>query len=168
MTDTLAEVSAETVLVYVDPAELVPNPVNRRRQVLDMKSDRDKAFVASIKARGVEIPVIAFERDKVDGTLGREKVLIGGHRRTAGALEARVTSIPVLLVPEPSLSEQRFKMLTENGHRRDFTPMEEALAILDLVAGTGCRRRRSLIRWAVPRATCRSTWGSCRSCRSRC
>lgn len=131
------EVSAETAeLRFVAPDVLVPNPLNPRRDVVGDGEKARKRFdqlVDSIKQVGVLEPLLAFERDHIDGTLGTELVLLAGHRRQAGAIKAHTDTVPVLVRPEPSTFEQRMMMLIENGHRNDLTPIEEARAYDALV-----------------------------------
>ncbi len=120
----------------VRPVDLVDNPLNPRRDLVgSSKSEREKfdKLRSSVREVGVLEPPVCFERDRQDGTLGRELVKISGHRRTLAAKLENVEFIDVIVRPEPAESDQLVMMLIENGHRNDLAPVEEARAYKQLL-----------------------------------
>lgn len=142
MTGRIDEVSAETgELRLVDPVELVPNELNPRRE----PSVSDE-FVASIRAAGVLQPLSVFERDRV-GEFGTELVVLRGHRRRLGAIEAKAAGsvkarlVPVWVRPEPPAADQIIEAVIENEHREPLLPMDEARSIVRLVESEGLSQK---------------------------
>jgi ParB/RepB/Spo0J family partition protein len=87
-----------------------------------------KALTASIKARGVLVPILAV-------TDGERFITVAGHHRVAAAREAGLTEIPALIFETYSAADQVAAQLAENDQRRDLTTMERARgyqALLDL------------------------------------
>lgn len=115
-------------LVHADPNEL--DITDNVRDGVDITADPE--FVASIAAHGVLQAVSAVRR--ADGTL----VVHDGQRRTLGAREARLTSIPVL-VREQSDDEKAagIERITEqvvsNDQREDLTRGQRAAAVTGLL-----------------------------------
>ncbi|OZC42456.1 hypothetical protein CH286_25130 [Rhodococcus sp. WWJCD1] len=132
MTTTMSAQSAPTstgyTLVHVDPHEL--DITDNVRDGVDITADPE--FVASIAAHGVLQAVSAVRR--ADGTL----VVHDGQRRTLGAREAGLTSIPVL-VREQSDDEKAagIERITEqvvsNDQREDLTTGQRAAAVTGLL-----------------------------------
>nr|WP_181715724.1 ParB N-terminal domain-containing protein [Cryobacterium sp.]QJS06171.1 partitioning protein [Cryobacterium sp.] len=132
MTTTMAAQSAPTstgyTLVHADPNEL--DITDNVRDGVDITADPD--FVASIAAHGVLQAVSAVRR--ADRTL----VVHDGQRRTLGAREAGLTSIPVL-VREQSDDEKAagIERITEqvvsNDQREDLTTGQRAAAVTGLL-----------------------------------
>ncbi|MDZ7931814.1 MAG: ParB N-terminal domain-containing protein [Rhodococcus sp. (in: high G+C Gram-positive bacteria)] len=131
MTTTMAAQSAPTstgyTLVHADPNEL--DITANVRDGVDITADPE--FVASIAAHGVLQAVSAVRR--ADGTL----VVHDGQRRTLGAREAGLTSIPVM-VREQSDDERAagIERITEqfntNEQREDLTSGQRAGAVAEL------------------------------------
>ncbi|MEV8236976.1 ParB N-terminal domain-containing protein [Rhodococcus sp. NPDC077669] len=132
MTTTMATQSAPTstgyTLVDADPHAL--DITANVRDGVDITADPE--FVASIAAHGVLQAVSAVRR--VDGTL----VVHDGQRRTLGAREAGLTSIPVM-VREQSDDEKAagIERITEqvvsNDQREDLTTGQRAAAVTGLL-----------------------------------
>ena len=79
-------------------------------------------FVASIKEHGVLVPVVAHRTE--DGTVH----VLMGQRRTLGAIEAGVASIPVLVGDTPEEAERLATQVVENDHRSALTDSDRAEA----------------------------------------
>lgn len=125
---TPAPTSTGYTLVAADPNEL--DITDNVRDGVDITADPD--FVASIAAHGVLQAVSAVRR--ADGTL----VVHDGQRRTLGAREAGLTSIPVL-VREQSDDEKAAgiaritEQVVSNDQREDLTTGQRAAAVTDLL-----------------------------------
>jgi ParB family chromosome partitioning protein len=125
------------VLEQVDPRTLVLEANVRADARLD------KAFVASVRDRGVLVPIVAH-RDA-----GVLRVLYG-QRRTLAAVEAGRTTVPVYVVDVPDGEKAReagriVDQLIENDHRTDLRDAERAaafqqLSVLGLTASQIARR----------------------------
>jgi ParB family chromosome partitioning protein len=129
-------------LQWVDPRTLVIGVNTRTDAALD------KAFVGSIKDRGVREPIIA-RRDS-DGAL----VVRKGQRRTLAAVRAGVERVPVVVEPDGAGDEAARQVdrildqLAENQHRAGLPETDEVAAhqqLLDLglTAGQIARRTRT-------------------------
>lgn len=116
-----------TYLPDVDITTIKPHDGNARKDIGDVTD-----LAASIKALGVLEPLVVAP---INGSGYR---LIAGHRRLAAAIDAGLTTVPVLaradLDTEPKQLEA---MLVENTQRVDLTPVEEAQAYAQLVAFPG-------------------------------
>ncbi|OAK54006.1 ParB/RepB/Spo0J family partition protein [Rhodococcoides kyotonense] len=125
---TPAPTSTGYTLVAADPNEL--DITDNVRDGVDITANPD--FVASIAAHGVLQAVSAVRR--ADGTL----VVHDGQRRTLGAREAGLTSIPVL-VREQSDDEKAAgiaritEQVVSNDQREDLTTGQRAAAVTDLL-----------------------------------
>jgi ParB family transcriptional regulator, chromosome partitioning protein len=129
-------------LLWVDPATLVVGANTRSDAALG------KAFVGSIKDRGVREPIIVH-RDE-DGTL----VVRKGQRRTLAAVQAGLDRVPVVVEPDGAGDEvarqvdRIIDQLAENQHRAGLPETDEVVAhqqLLDLglTAGQIARRTRT-------------------------
>lgn len=131
MTDLATQPAAE--LLYVDPGTLVVGANVRADAQLD------KAFLASVRERGVLEPVVAYRGG--DGQL----VVLHGQRRTLAAVQAGRDTVPVAVVDQPGEADRLVDQYTENEHRAALTAGErvaayEQLAALGLAAGTIAKR----------------------------
>lgn len=124
-------------LVDVDPRVLVIG-ANAR---LDPRVD--KAFVASIKERGVLQPILAHRND---GDL----VVIAGQRRTLAAIQAGRDTVPVIVVPEPTDADRLVDQVVENVHRDGLTTAER-VAAAEQLALLGVTPAQIAKRTALPR-----------------
>lgn len=128
---------APLVLELVDPRTLVLEANVRADARLD------KQFLASIRDRGVLVPIVAHRA--TDGL----RVLYG-QRRTLAAVEAGRAEVPVYVVDVPDGNTARevgriVDQLTENDHRTDLRDFErvaafEQLSMLGLTATQIARR----------------------------
>lgn len=103
----------ERVLAHLNPADLLTQDNVREHVRLD------KAFVASITERGVLTPITAYRREG-DGA----PVVLYGHRRTAAAQQAGLSSIPVYLVASQQVADRMIDQMAENDHRASLTTGE--------------------------------------------
>ncbi|GAA1890244.1 ParB/RepB/Spo0J family partition protein [Williamsia serinedens] len=124
---TPAAATTEAIIEHVDPATLVVD-TNVRTE-----ASVDRAFVASIKERGVIQPVLAT-RDS-EGTLH----VRDGQRRTLAAREAELTSIPVYVIATDAAGDEAeveriTDQLIANEHRADLTSTQRVQAAQQLIA----------------------------------
>lgn len=102
--------------------QLAAHPGNVR-QDLDLTPE----FLASVAEMGVRFPLLVTLRD--DGGW----LVIEGHRRLAAAIKAGLAEVPCVLDPGRASDQagQFLDMVIANsdGHRRNFTPAEEAAAL---------------------------------------
>lgn len=104
----------------VAPGDLIV-AANVRRDVALTKD-----FIASIKTHGVKIPIIAQET-----TLGLE--VLDGQRRTLAAIEAGLTTVPVIIQAAVADDGERIvDQLVVNEHRSGLTNADQVEAIRDL------------------------------------
>ncbi|MFE3506218.1 ParB/RepB/Spo0J family partition protein [Kitasatospora sp. NPDC059160] len=102
-------------LPLVRVSALVPHKGNLRKGLR-----LTKEFVASIRAEGVQVPLIV-----TPGLL-----VIDGHRRLAGAIQAKRTHVPVER-KERAEAQQRLDMLTTAVHRAPLTEAEQIAGLFD-------------------------------------
>ena len=88
----------------------------------------DKAFIASIKERGVLLPIRAY-RD-ANGVI----VAVDGQRRTLAAVQAGQATIPAYISATPEDVERIVDQLAANDHRAALTAGEHAAAFEQLAA----------------------------------
>ena len=129
-------------LLQVDPRTLIVGVNTRSDAALD------KAFVGSVKDRGVREPIIV--RRGEDGDL----VVRKGQRRALAAVQAGLDLVPVVVEPEPLRDETAQQVdriidqLGENQHRTGLPEADEVVAHqqllqLGLSAGQIARRTRT-------------------------
>ncbi|MFE4080299.1 ParB/RepB/Spo0J family partition protein [Paenarthrobacter sp. YIM B13468] len=106
--------NAAPTLEMIDPTTLTVD-INVRKDAA-LTSD----FVASIKEHGVMEPVIAHRKD--DGTVH----VLMGQRRTLGAVEAKRSEIPVMMISSPEEAERIVTQVVENIQRTELTDADEA------------------------------------------
>ncbi|SDQ03496.1 MULTISPECIES: ParB/RepB/Spo0J family partition protein [Micrococcaceae] len=106
--------NATPTLEMIDPATLSVD-INVRKDAA-LTAD----FIASIKEHGVMEPVIAHRKD--DGTVH----VLMGQRRTRAAVEAGLTSIPVMIIDSPEEAERIVTQVVENIQRAGLTEADEA------------------------------------------
>ena len=109
--------SSTTSFEYVDPTRVVIGENMR----LDPRLD--KAFVASIKERGVLEPVLLY-RDG-DGAL----IVLAGQRRILAARQAGRPTVPATVADEPALADRLVDQYVENEHRAALTTSERIHAV---------------------------------------
>lgn len=121
----------EAALRSVAIGDLSPSPNNPR--FLDTNNSAFDELVASIKALGIlEPPIGRPHPDPAAAAKGKIE-LCAGHRRYAAAIEAGLTHIPVIV---RDLDERAALEITvtENLHRANLHPLEEARGIALLVS----------------------------------
>lgn len=109
-------------VVMIDPAEAVIAPNVR------LDASVDKAFLASIRERGVLVPVVGY-RDQ-DGTFH----VLMGQRRTLAAAQVKRETIPAFVVDSPAEADRLVDQLAENDHRAALTMTERVAAFAELAA----------------------------------
>ena len=103
--------------IHID--QLVDSPNNPRGKVI--KDDAFKDLVASIKEKGILVPLI------VRPLKGGKHEIVAGHRRTAAARAAGIVSMPCQ-VRELSDDEAAELAIIENLQRSDVHPIDEGEA----------------------------------------
>src|SRR5712664_2091959 len=130
--------TAPTIAIeQLDPASLLVD-LNLREAKLD------KPFVASIKELGILQPVVAVRTAE-----GQVRVRMG-HRRTLAAIQAGLTTIPVIIAGDEATDDagsiaRILGQLAENEHREGLNAADKVGAIaqlldLGLTAGQVIRR----------------------------
>lgn len=118
MTDTI---TATGTLEHIDPQALILESNVRPSAPVD------KEFVATIKQFGVLMPVLA-RRDPQGNVLVR-----AGQRRTLGAREAGVATIPVYITnADDKTAERIIEQIVENDQRKELTDGDRAAAYQQL------------------------------------
>ena len=118
MTDTI---TATGTLEHIDPEALILEANVRPSAPVD------KDFVATIKQFGVLMPVLA-RRDEHGNVLVR-----AGQRRTLGAREAGVATIPVYITnADDKTAERIIEQIVENDQRKELTDGDRAAAYQQL------------------------------------
>ena len=106
--------SREGALVYISVDELYPHPDNPRKELGDLTE-----LAESVKSKGIMQNLTVVPRAE-----GGYTVIIG-HRRSAAAKAAGLSTVPCVIV-EMSEREQVATMLLENMQRVDLTAYEQA------------------------------------------
>lgn len=118
----------EPLLVSLDPAGVLPNPEQPRRDFDESGLD---ALGDSIRIHGLLHPIVV-QRDPAGYRL------VAGERRLRAAQRAGVTSIPAIVRPAAESGRHALEMaLTENLLRTDLNPLEEAAAYARLADAFG-------------------------------
>lgn len=107
-------------LVQLDPATLTVDTNVRKDAGLT------PAFVSSIRELGVLEPVIAHRKE--DGTVH----VLMGQRRTLAAVEAKLTTIPVVVIDSPDEAERIITQVVENIQRAELGHADQAMAFQQL------------------------------------
>lgn len=106
----------EAEFAWLDPRTLTVEANVRTTAALD------RAFVASIRQHGVLMPVLVV-RD-ADGAL----LVRAGQRRTLGAIEAEVATIPARIIPAGPGAERLVQQVIENDQRAGISEVERVAA----------------------------------------
>lgn len=109
-------------LVQIDPAEVIVGANVR----LDARLD--KRFVASIRERGVLVPIVGHHDEE-----GRF-VVVYGQRRTLAAVESKQASIPAYVVATSEEADRLVDQMAENDHRAPLSTSERAQAFEQMAA----------------------------------
>ena len=103
------------------PIELLrPNPENPRAELGDVDE-----LAESIRRFGILEPLVVSPD-------GASYLVVCGHRRVAAAKRVGLTEVPVVIRPMDG-AERELVALTENVHRRQLSPVEEAIAYARLM-----------------------------------
>lgn len=114
------DTAAPPVAEWIPIDDLVPHVKNVRRVIGDLAE-----LTASIKQQGILQPLVVAPHP----AQAYKYVIIAGHRRHAAAKKARLLAVPAVVRRDlTSDVDVIVAMLTENGHRADLTPIEEAVA----------------------------------------
>lgn len=108
-----------STLTDINPADLLVD-TNIRTDL-----NLDTAFTGSIKERGVIVPIVAQVTE--EGIR-----VIAGHRRTAAALAAGLTTVPVVIIDTPGEADRIIDQLAENDHRTGLTTTDRVNAVHQL------------------------------------
>ena len=108
---------------------LRPSKTNMR-PAGDFKGPAFGEFVASVKEKGVLVPVLVRPL-KRGGKNAEQYEVVAGHRRLAAAKEAGLKSMPAHVV-EMTDDEAREAQIIENLQREDVHPLDEAAALKEL------------------------------------
>jgi ParB family chromosome partitioning protein len=122
--------------------QVAPNPVNPRQDLGDLTD-----LAASLREVGQLQPCVVVSRPAFLGLYPEREASIGvarfvavaGSRRRTAAELAQLPTLDVVVRDELAATRAKFfaAAVTENITRRDFDPVEEALAIQGLVAECG-------------------------------
>ena len=104
-------------------------------------------LVASIREVGIMLPLLATQPPESDRLL-----LIAGHRRLAAAKIAGLETVEVIVEEGTSNQDRYRKMLIENLHRSDLSPLDKARGFEDL-ASEGLTQREIADSVGVSQAT---------------
>lgn len=133
------DVELESDTVELD--RVVPHPGNPRRVLGDLAD-----LIPSIRTQGVIQPPVVLPAARVaavwpehaQALADAEFVVLVGHRRRAAAARAGRTRIPVL-IRRDAIADDRLAqldaMIGENTARKALTPVEEARAFAEQIAG---------------------------------
>lgn len=111
-------------ITEVKVADLHPHEKNPR---IDAAQVED--LTESIRTHGVEVPLVVAPR-----AAGGGYVVLAGHRRLTAVLAAGLPSAPVQIRKDlVAAFDQLAFMATENMHRDQLTPMEEARLFQDML-----------------------------------
>ena len=103
---------------------LVPHEKNPR---LDAAQVEDLA--TSIREHGIQVPLVAAPQIGTD-----QLVVLAGHRRLTAALQLGIDTVPVQVREDlTDARDQLAFMATENIHRDQLSPMEEARLFQDML-----------------------------------
>lgn len=118
-------VRKEHEVQFVATSKIIPTRDNPRR--VNVKCPEFLELLASVKARGIMVPMIGRWDPKREGMID----LRAGARRFAAAVEAGLTEVPVIVFEMDDEEAMEITVL-ENLQREDLTPMEEARGIARL------------------------------------
>lgn len=108
----------------LEPKAIVPNPENPR--LIFRKDDMD-ALQASIAQQGILVPLTVYESDS-----DRTFVILDGERRWRCALKLGLSSVPVIIQPEPSRIQNIMMMFAIHHARTAWDPLPTAYKLRDL------------------------------------
>lgn len=104
-------------VVHIKLSDIRPSPRNPRSALGDVSE-----LAASIEKNGVLSPLLVREL-----AAGEGYEVVAGHRRHAGAKKAQLETVPCIVLDLDETQALELN-LTEQIHRKDLTPLEEAEA----------------------------------------
>jgi ParB family chromosome partitioning protein len=113
--------AAPGTLIHLNPAEIATDKNIRK----DLQITPD--WVKNLKQHGVRQPISAYWDSKLE-----QYQVEAGHRRTVGAVEAGLETIPVYIVDAPDDIARTVDQMVENVHREPLRPVETAAAYKEL------------------------------------
>lgn len=122
-------VSHETPGLEIALSKIEKSGFNPRQNV---KGERFAEFKASIKEQGILEPLLVRPK-------GDKFELIAGERRFTAAKELGMKTVPAIVRAVDDHTAREI-MLLENLQREDLSPLEEAFAISELLAGDGMKQ----------------------------
>lgn len=114
----------DEVIVNIEVGVLKASPWNRPEAAKE--NGELKELTDSVRQGGILIPLIVRQGNEV----------VAGHRRLAAAKAAGLAKVPCV-VREMTDAEAMETQITENLHRKDLTPLEEARAFFQLQTKSG-------------------------------
>jgi ParB/RepB/Spo0J family partition protein len=100
--------------------------------------EQARSLLNSVRAVGVLEPVLLTTLPKGPRSNGYRYKLIAGFRRYTAACQAGLDDIPARVLKGLSAAQVLEIRLTENLQRLDMNPIEEAKALRDYIAASGC------------------------------
>jgi ParB family chromosome partitioning protein len=135
--------AGKTGEILIPLEKLKANPGQPRKR---FNSAELEELAASIKEQGIIQPIIADEGE--DGNY----IIVAGERRSRAAKLAGLTEVPVIL--RRYTDEKRLEAaLTENIHRADLNPIEEASAYRSIMEAGGLSQDEAAVRVGKNRST---------------
>lgn len=136
------EISGRSRIVYIDPAKIVANPYQPRK---DFAASNLEDLVKSIKEHGIIQPLVVT---RTEG--GYE--LIAGERRWRSAQALDLKEIPVI-VREANKQKKLELALIENLQRENLNPVETAIAYNQLINEFNLTQEDAALRVGKSRST---------------
>lgn len=112
---------ADTVKL-LDPKRIEPNPDNPR---LIFREDELSSLADSIAKQGILVPLTVYEE-------GKKYRILDGERRWRCSLRLGLTSVPVIIQPEPDTMTNIMMMFAIHNARKDWDPLPTALKLEQL------------------------------------
>lgn len=112
---------ADTVKL-LDPKRISPNPDNPR---LIFREDELASLADSIAKQGILVPLTVYEG-------GKKYRILDGERRWRCSLRLGLTSVPVIVQPEPDTMTNIMMMFAIHNARKDWDPLPTALKLEQL------------------------------------
>lgn len=115
----------------VSPEKIVPNPQNPR---IIFREDELVSLMNSISDQGILVPLTVFE-NKNDGF-----TILDGERRWRCSLRLGLSSVPVIVQPEPEPLQNIMMMFAIHNTKRDWDPLPTAMKLGQLEEELEARR----------------------------
>jgi ParB family chromosome partitioning protein len=97
-----------------------------------------KSLLQSVRAVGILEPLLLTPLVKGERNNGYRYKLVAGFRRYTAACQAELRNVPARVLKGLSSAEVLEIRLTENLQRLDMNPIEQARALRDYMAASGC------------------------------